>query len=83
MKKTIIILLFTIVIISCSKEENKTPIVYGEENPLNGFLSQLFYYEETYTYINELGGIAQVGMSFTPLVKGKINAIVVKNPLCK
>lgn len=80
MKKTIIILLFTIVIISCSKEENKTPIIYGEENPLNGFLSQLFYYEETYTYINELGGIAQVGMSFTPLVKGKINAIVVKIP---
>ena len=43
-------------------------------------MSQLFYYEETYTYINELGGIAQVGMSFTPLVKGKINAIVVKIP---
>jgi hypothetical protein len=71
MKKLIHILLLTIVIIACSKKETKAPIVYGEENPLNGFLSQLFYFQETYTWINELGGIAQVGMSFTPLVKGK------------
>ncbi len=80
MKKLIHILLLTIAITACSKKETKTPIVYGEENPLNGFLSQLFYFQETYTWINELGGIAQVGMSFTPLVKGKINAIVVKIP---
>jgi len=81
MKNIIQILLLTIAITACSKKETKTPIIYGEENPLHGFLSQLFYYQETYTWINEPGGgIAQVGMGFIPLVKGKINAIVVKIP---
>lgn len=80
MKKIIFILSLTILTISCSKKETKEPLIYGEEDPLNGFLSQLGYYQETYDWINELGGIAQVGMGFTPLVKGKVNAIVVKIP---
>lgn len=64
---------------SC-KKETKEPTIYGEENPLNGFLATIGYYEETYNWINEPSGVAQVGMSFIPKVKGKINAITVKIP---
>lgn len=80
--KTLSIMLFFAVAMATTscKKEDKTPIIYGEENPLNGFLSQLFYLQETYNWVNEPSGIAQLGMSFKPLVNGKINALVVKIP---
>ncbi len=75
----IMLIAIAITSVSCKKDKAE-PIIYGEENPLNGCLAQLGYFQESYTWINEIGGIAQVGMTFTPLVKGKINALVVKIP---
>lgn len=79
--KTFIGLALTLVLLAgCSKKDKPEPVVYGEEDPLPGFLARSFYSQETYTWINELGGVAQYGMSFVPLVNGKINSLVIKIP---
>lgn len=65
---------------ACSKKDKPEPVVYGEEDPLPGFLARSFYSQETYAWINELGGMGQFGMSFIPLVNGKINSLVIKMP---
>ncbi len=65
---------------ACSKKDKSEPVVYGEEDPLPGFLARAFYTQETYVWINELSGVAQYGMSFIPTENGKINSLVVKIP---
>lgn len=79
--KTFIGLALTLVLLAgCSKKDKPEPVVYGEEDPLPGFLARSFYSQETFVWINELGGMAQYGMSFVPLVNGKINSLVIKMP---
>lgn len=65
----------------CSKKDKPEPVIYGEEDPLPGFLARVFYTQATYVWINELSGVAQYGMSFIPTVNGKINSLIVKLPV--
>ncbi|QQV04255.1 MULTISPECIES: DUF4082 domain-containing protein [Chryseobacterium] len=66
--------------VSCSKDdeaEQPAPVVYAEENPLAK------YYETTgFTTSSDFinAGDYEFGLAFTPKVKGKINALVVKLP---
>lgn len=76
LKSTIVILLVFFAS-SCSKDESETPIVYGEENPLFGFISRV---PNIQPYVDAVEGIAQTGYIFKPTVKGKINTLTVKIP---
>jgi hypothetical protein len=63
---------------SCSKDDDvQQTTSYDEENPLSGYLSVAgFNQMQTLTTV----GVYELGFSFKPLVKGKINALVLKNP---
>lgn len=64
---------------SCSKDDDEqpTPVVYNEENPLDKY-HELAGFTTTSNFIN--AGDYEFGLTFSPNVKGKINALVVKLP---
>jgi len=64
---------------SCSKDDDEqpTPIVYNEENPLDKY-HELAGFTTTSNFIN--AGSYEFGLTFSPNVKGKINALIVKLP---
>ena len=64
---------------SCSKDDDEqpAPIVYNEENPLDKY-HELAGFTTTSNFIN--AGDYEFGIAFSPNVKGKINALVVKLP---
>lgn len=79
--KTIIAIFGSIILFSCSKDEEKpVAIVYAEENPIAEFV--------TSTRINEFVAVVntsntsptEIGFSFKPIVSGKINSIFLRIP---
>ena len=81
--KNILIIVTIIVVASCSKKDD-APVTtgYPEQNPLTGFLVASGYNQTTRNSINNTN-IYEIGFSFIPLVKGKINAIKIKIPNIK
>ena len=72
--------LFTLTFCSCSNNDTPipTPFVYSEENPFPTF-QQESGYSETTNYIDD-NNYYEIGFSFRPTAKGKINALVVNIP---
>ena len=88
LKKTsqlVLVLLIALSIANCSKDDapvaqSNTPAPVAEQNPLAGFLSASgFNQKSTVVY----GTIGERGLSFIPLVDGKMTAITVKVPVAK
>ena len=79
MKKSILLFAIIFSLFSCSKDDEPTPtpVSYQEENFLSGYLSTAGFTTKT-DVIN--GTSSEFGIEFTPLVKGKINAIIVNIP---
>ncbi len=77
---TALILMLTLFIFTgCRKDDDpEPPKVYQEESPMQGFLSTIGYNTQ-YTKINDFVAW-NLGLNFTPLVKGKINGVKVKLP---
>ena len=64
---------------SCRKDdETPQPKIYPEENQLSAYLSATGFNQKTVNYINS--GDYELGLKFTPKVKGNITAIVLKIP---
>lgn len=73
--KTILAVVITITLSSCSKDDGPS---YSEENFMAGFLTNSGFSDITDATIN--GGSYEFGTEFTPLVKGKITSLKVKLP---
>ena len=81
MKTLKIIFVFAILAIftSCSKNDDETPITQNPEvNPLEGYLVSTGFNERTVPIL--IAPFSEFGLSFKPLVNGKITAVVVKIP---
>ena len=80
-QKTIAILSIIILIFSCSKDDEPTPtpiaVVYPEENPLPIFLTTTGFNQQILEGTSSAN--SESGFSFRPMVKGKINALVIKS----
>ncbi len=71
---------------ACKKKAKDTPVVieppvatvYPEQNPLEGYLSATGFNQKLTNRVNF--GDYEFGISFKPLVKGKITALIVKIP---
>ncbi len=65
---------------SCSKSDNDTPEpkVYPEENPLAVYLEKTGFNQTAIPF--EQRNPFEIGFSFKPKVKGKINAVILKTP---
>ena len=78
-KTTIAILAIAILAISCSKDDEPTPVVViPEQNPLAGYLTASGFDQKLTNRVDS--GDYEFGYSFTPLVNGTITAIVAKIP---
>ena len=78
--RTALVLILSITLFNCNNDDDTTArTVYAEENPLNAFINQSGYNEITISKYNSLW-VRELGFSFTPKVKGEINAITVKIP---
>lgn len=68
-------------ITSCSKDEETqiVPPTMTTQNPLDGYLVDTGYNQQTVPNTND-GRSYEFGVSFSPLVNGKLTAIVVKIP---
>jgi hypothetical protein len=78
-KTTIAILAIAILAISCSKDDDPTPVVViPEQNPLAGYLTASGFDQKLTNRVDS--GDYEFGYSFTPLVNGTITAIVTKIP---
>lgn len=68
-----------LLVLSCSKDETKIePVVYQEEDFLDGFLTASLFKNLTTNVINS--NDYELGTEFIPLLKGKITSINVKLP---
>ncbi len=78
LKKTIATLVVTVILFSCSKSDDPAPEVLAPlQDPFPGFLET----SGLNNIVPSLNlGFKELGLSFSPLVKGKITAIVVKMP---
>ena len=81
--KVSILIASTIFTFSCSKSNSDStvpaaPVVYPEENFLDGYLATSNFSQATVNNINN--GDYEFGSEFTPLVKGKITVLKVKLP---
>lgn len=65
-------------VLSCRKDDEPTVKTYQEENPLQSYLTTAGL-SVNKDYVNENSNF-EFGIEFTPLVKGKINALVVNIP---
>lgn len=72
--KTIIIVTLCALAFSCKKKETANPDV----NPMQAYLSATGFDQDTIIRTNV--GYSEFGLSFKPLVNGKITALVVKIP---
>ena len=78
-RTALFLILFT-TLFNCSNDDDTTArSSYPDENPLTGYLSQTGFDEVTVLRTNQSSYYEQ-GLSFTPKVKGQINAITVKAP---
>jgi len=67
-------------IISCNKDDDnssQTPVI-TEQNPLPGYLTATGFDQKTTNYVNS--GDYEFGITFTPLVNGKITTLMTKIP---
>jgi hypothetical protein len=81
MKKVLLVLsVITIAVSSCKKDKtaDPTPIVYGEENFLDGYLNKTGFEQKTTSFIG--GSYYNIGFDFVALVKGRITSLKVKLP---
>jgi PBP1b-binding outer membrane lipoprotein LpoB len=78
LKTILTVLSLFLLISSCSKDDDPTPVNYSEENPLQEFLTKTGFYQETME--QTATGELLAGLSFIPKVKGKINSLLVKIP---
>ena len=77
MKKTILLFAIIFSLLSCSKDDDATPVTYQEENPIPTFLVNSGYnFSRATTSVGD--NTFEIGFSFIPKVKGKITAIVAK-----
>ena len=81
--KTISIFAFSLLLISCSKNDESVAVtsintIAPEQDPLQGYLLASGFNQTTTNRINQ--GDIETGYSFIPLVNGKMTAIVVKIP---
>jgi hypothetical protein len=76
---SVIMIAFAALTISCSSDDDApTAPVFLEENPIPALIADAGYSE---TSITDLASSAEVGYSFTPLVSGKINALMLSLPV--
>lgn len=70
-------------VFGCSGDDDNPiavpPVLFQEENPLQGYITTTGY-NTIYTYTDD-NNYYEMGYTFTPLVKGKINAIVITVPV--
>jgi hypothetical protein len=81
MKKVLLVLsIIAIGASSCKKDKtpDPVPVVYGEENFLDGYLNKTGFEQGTSSFLGS--SYYNIGFDFVPLVKGKINSIKVKLP---
>lgn len=76
--KTLLILCVAALAVSCNKDDND-PIVYPQENPLQGFYTTSGFDEETSTTTDALLP-RETGFRFRPTVTGAITALTVRIP---
>ena len=76
--RIILFLCLTLVVINCRKDDDDeiTPIIYPEENPLSAYMINTGFSESS-NFINS--GDYEFGLVFSPNVNGKIKAITAKN----
>ena len=81
LKSTITFLLILIALISCSKDnDDSAPVIQiSTQNPLEAYLAATGYNQQTVPNINN-ASTYEFGISFTPLVDGKLTALIVKIP---
>lgn len=80
LKKFLCIALLSGAIFSCSKDDDNsadTPAV-TEQNPLSGYLAATGFNQKTTNYVNS--GDYEFGITFVPLVNGKMTALMTKIP---
>ena len=77
--RIILFLCLTLVVINCRKDDDDeiTPIIYPEENPLSAYMINTGFSESS-NFINS--GDYEFGLVFSPNVNGKIKAITAKIP---
>jgi Domain of unknown function (DUF4082) len=81
--KTLLVIAFIAILTACSKDDDtKTQVAdVAEENPLAGFLATTkFNQAVTPITNNSQSGYNEMGIKFSPIVNGTINAITIKNP---
>lgn len=71
-------LLVVVMLTSCSKDDDTSPVTYQEENPLIGYLTNGGINGAVVDVVD--GTTSEIGNEFTPLVNGKMNAITVSLP---
>ena len=81
-----LVLLLAVSIANCSKDDapaaqSNPPAAAAEQNPLAGFLTASGFNQATTTLTSVNG--AERGLSFRPLVDGKMTAIVIKTPFAR
>ncbi len=75
----LVVLGTTFTISSCRKDDdNKPPVEYAEENPLAEYLNKSGFGQKTSNMVDY--GYFEFGLTFTPLVKGKIKSLTFKIP---
>lgn len=75
--KSLLILCVAMMAMSCSKDDNKTP-VYGQESPFEGYLANSGFNQKTTETKDALP--AEFGYRFRPTVTGVITALTVNIP---
>lgn len=80
LKIIIILILISLSIVSCSSnsDEEKAPVIYQYENPLDLYMAGSGFNQKAVDVKNS--GIFEYGFSFKPTVTGKISSYFVKIP---
>lgn len=81
LKTILALLLLALLTISCSGDDdnnNKVPVTYVAENPLDSYLTTSGFNQKAVDVKNE--GFYEFGFSFKPTVTGKITSVFAKMP---
>lgn len=79
LKTILALLLLALLTISCSgDDDNKAPVTYVAENPLDSYLATSGFNQKAVDVKNE--GFYEFGFSFKPTVTGKITSLFAKMP---
>lgn len=80
LKTILALLLLALLTISCSSDDNdnKAPVTYVAENPLDSYLATSGFNQKAVDVKND--GFYEFGFSFKPTVTGKITSVFAKMP---